>query len=175
MSADQEPEAKGGLLRALSRSSAKLASGITGLFTKKKLNQYRLDELEELLITCDLGVATASKVTQQMAQKRFDEDITPDEIRGFLAEEIALIVDPVARPLTPDPAHKPHVVLVGGVNGTGKTTTIGKLAKQWRDQGKSVMLAAGDTFRAAAIEQIQVWGERTGSPVVAGKHTGPGW
>jgi len=167
MSANQEPEGKGWLLRGLSHSSAKLASGITGLFTKKKLNKYRLDELEELLITCDLGVATASKVTQQMAQKRFDEDVTPDEIRGFLAEEIALIVDPVARPLTIDPAIRPFVVLVCGVNGSGKTTTIAKLANRWRGEGKSVLLAAADTFRAAAIEQLQIWGARTGCPVIA--------
>jgi len=167
MSANQEPEGKGWLLRGLSRSSAKLASGIAGLFTKQKLNIYRLDEVEELLITCDLGVATASRITQQLAQKRFNEDITPDEIKGYLAEEIALAVDPVARPLTIDPAIRPFVILVCGVNGSGKTTTIAKLANRWRGEGKSVLLAAADTFRAAAIEQLQIWGARTGCEVIA--------
>jgi fused signal recognition particle receptor len=167
MSANQEPEGKGWLLRGLSRSSAKLASGIVGLFTKQKLNIYRLDEVEELLITCDLGVATASRITQQLAQKRFNEDITPDEIKGYLAEEIALAVDPVARPLTIDPAIRPFVILVCGVNGSGKTTTIAKLANRWRGEGKSVLLAAADTFRAAAIEQLQIWGARTGCEVIA--------
>ena len=166
MSANQEPEGKGWLLRGLSRSSAKLASGIAGLFTKQKLNIYRLDEVEELLITCDLGVATASRITQQLAQKRFNEDITPDEIKGYLAEEIALVVDPVARPLTISPEHRPHVILVVGVNGTGKTTTIGKIAHNLADEGKSVVMAAADTFRAAAIDQLQIWGDRTGATVV---------
>ncbi len=167
MSGDQSPENKGGLLRGLSRSSAKLAGGIAGLFTKQKLNQYRLEELEELLITCDLGVATASKVTKQMAKKRFDEDITPDQIKGFLAEEIAMVINPVAQPLITDPTKRPFVVLVCGVNGSGKTTTIAKLASRWRGEGKSVLLAAADTFRAAAIEQLQIWGARTGCEVIA--------
>jgi fused signal recognition particle receptor len=167
MSGDQSPENKGRLLRGLSRSSAKLAGGIAGLFTKQKLNQYRLEELEELLITCDLGVATASKVTKQMAKKRFDEDITPDQIKGFLAEEIAMVINPVAQPLIIDPTKRPFVVLVCGVNGSGKTTTIAKLANRWRGEGKPVLLAAADTFRAAAIEQLQIWGARTGCEVIA--------
>jgi fused signal recognition particle receptor len=95
--------------------------------------------------------------------------VTGDELREALAADIAAMLEPVARPISIDPARRPHVVLIVGVNGSGKTTTIGKMARQYRDQGKSVMLAAGDTFRAAAVEQLQIWGERTGCPVVAGK------
>jgi len=156
-----------GLIRGLGRSSAKFASGIAGLFSKKKLNRYRLEEVEELLISCDLGVSTASKVAKKMTQKRFNEDVTPDEVKRFLAEKIALILEPVARPLEISTQQRPFVVLVCGVNGSGKTTTIAKLAKKWRDEGKSVLLAAGDTFRAAAIDQLQVWGDRTGCSVIA--------
>ena len=120
-----------------------------------------------MLITCDLGVATAAKVIESLGQKRLQKAATPDEIKVFLAEEIALIIDPVARPLTVDSTKRPFVVLVCGVNGSGKTTTIAKLANRWRGEGKSVMLAAADTFRAAAIEQLQVWGARADCPVIA--------
>jgi len=157
------------LKSGLTRSSSKLADGIGAIFTKRRLDAEAIEELEELLITADMGVETAAALTAELARTRFDKEIEPAEVRAALADQIAAILEPVAKPLTLDPAHKPHVVLVVGVNGTGKTTTIGKLAKQWRDQGKTVMLAAGDTFRAAAIEQIQVWGERSNSPVVAGK------
>ena len=167
MSIDPDSGKKGGLLRGLSRSSAKLTGGITGLFTKRRLDRDVLEELEELLITCDLGVATAAKVTQSLSSNRLDKDATPDQIKDYLAEEIALIIDPVARPLTIDPTRRPFVVLVCGVNGSGKTTTIAKLANRWRGEGKSVLLAAADTFRAAAIEQLQIWGARTGCPVIA--------
>ncbi|NQV82296.1 MAG: signal recognition particle-docking protein FtsY [Rhodospirillales bacterium] len=167
MTGEQDPGEKGGLLRGLGRTSAKLSRGFSNLFTKRKLDRETLDALEELLITCDLGVATAAKITEQLASKRLDQDTSPDEIKGLLAEEIALAVDPVARPITVDTLKKPFVVLVCGVNGSGKTTTIAKLANQWRGEGRSVMLAAGDTFRAAAIEQLQVWGARTGCPVIA--------
>ena len=157
------------LKQGLARSSSRLGEGITGIFTKRKLDDAALEELEELLIAADLGVAPAAKLTSQLARTRFGKDVSPEEIRGALAEEAAKMLEPVARPLEPDPARKPHVVLVVGVNGTGKTTTIGKLAKFYREQGLSVVLAAGDTFRAAAIEQLQIWGERTGCPVVSGK------
>jgi len=155
------------LLRGLASSSAKLTGGISELFTKRKLDQAALDELEELLITADLGVATAAQLTQSLAKKRLDQDITPDEVKSLLADDISMILGRVVRPLRVDPAIRPFVVLVCGVNGSGKTTTIAKLANQWRSEGKSVMLAAGDTFRAAAIEQLQIWGDRTGCPVVA--------
>ncbi|MBI5162424.1 MAG: signal recognition particle-docking protein FtsY [Magnetospirillum sp.] len=154
---------KGGL----SKSSSRLTQGLTDLFTKRKLDDEALEELEELLITADLGVATAGRVTRRLAKSRFGEDIDADEIKAALAEEITAILAPVARPLAPDFSRKPHVVLVVGVNGSGKTTTIGKLAKHYRDQGRTVLLAAGDTFRAAAVEQLKVWGERTGCPVIA--------
>jgi fused signal recognition particle receptor len=151
----------------LSRSSTKLTSGIVGIFTRRKLDEAALQELEELLIAGDLGPATAAKLTAGLAKTRFDQEITPEEVRAILAQEIAAILAPVARPLTLDPARRPHVILVVGVNGTGKTTTIGKLAQRFREEGRRVMLAAGDTFRAAAIEQLKIWGERTGATVVA--------
>jgi len=157
----------GRLKAGLSRSSSRLTQGIGDLFTKRKLDQEALEELEELLITADFGVATAGKVTARLAKTRLDKEITPDEIKEALAEEIALILAPVAKPFSPDPAKKPHVVLMVGVNGSGKTTTIGKLAKYYKDQGLKVSMAAADTFRAAATEQLKVWGERTGCPVVA--------
>ncbi len=157
------------LKAGLSRSSSKLADGIGGIFTRRRLDAAAIEELEELLITADLGVGCAAALTAELAATRLDKDITAEEVREALAARIAEILEPVARPLALDDGHKPHVTLVVGVNGTGKTTTIGKLAKQWRDRGLIVVLAACDTFRAAAIEQLQVWGERSGCPVVAGK------
>ena len=157
----------GRLKAGLSRSSTRLTQGIGDLFTKRKLDAEALEELEELLITADFGVATARKVTAKLAQTRLDREIGPEEIKEALAEEIAAILAPVAKPFSPDPAKKPHVVLMVGVNGSGKTTTIGKLAKYYKGQGLKVTMAAGDTFRAAAVEQLKVWGERTGCPVVA--------
>ena len=155
------------LKSGLSRSSSQLADGIGAIFTKRKLDDAAVEALEELLITADMGVATAAALAGEIAATRFAKEVAPDAVRAALADRIADILEPVARPLVLDAARRPHVVLVVGVNGTGKTTTIGKLARQWRDAGKTVMLAACDTFRAAAIEQLEVWGERTGSPVVA--------
>ena len=155
------------LKSGLSRSSGKIGDGITGIFTKRKLDEAALEELEELLITADLGVATAAKLTANLARNKFHKDVSPEEVRRALADDIAGLLAPVARPLELDPAKKPNVVLVVGVNGSGKTTTIGKLASLYRGQGLQVMIAAGDTFRAAAIEQLQIWGERAGCPVVA--------
>ncbi|MBK1841242.1 signal recognition particle-docking protein FtsY [Azospirillum sp. YIM B02556] len=155
------------LKEGLSKSSSKLTDGITGIFTKRKLDDEALEELEELLITADLGPATAAKVTAELARTRFGKEVSPEEVKATLAAEVSKIVTPVAKPLVLDPALKPHVILVVGVNGTGKTTTIGKLARQFKAEGKSVMLAAGDTFRAAAVSQLKIWGERTGCPVVA--------
>ncbi len=155
------------LKAGLSRSSSKLGDGISGIFTKRKLDDAALEELEELLISADLGVATAAKLAANLARERFDKDVSPEEVRGALAADVAEILAPVARPLSVDPAHRPHVILVVGVNGSGKTTTIGKIAKSQSGQGRKVMLAAGDTFRAAAIDQLRIWGERTGCPVIA--------
>jgi fused signal recognition particle receptor len=155
------------LKEGLSRTSSNLGRGVTDLFTKRKLDHDTLEELEDLLIQADLGVDTAAKITAELSKGRFGKDIAPDEVRRVLAEEIEKALGPVAKPLVVDAAAKPFVVLVVGVNGAGKTTTIGKLAAKFRGEGRSVMLAAGDTFRAAAIEQLKIWGERTGTPVIA--------
>jgi len=155
-------------LRAgLSRTSSRLSDGISGIFTGRKLDDAALEDLEDLLITSDLGVETAAKLSAELARTRFDKEVSADEIRNALAAQVTTILEPVATPLAVDPAHRPHIILVTGVNGSGKTTTIGKLAKQLKEDGKSVMLAAGDTFRAAAIEQLKIWGERSGCPVVS--------
>lgn len=156
------------LKAGLSKSSGKIATGLSAL-TGRKLDDGLIEEIEEVLITADLGPAPAAKLAAGLARGRFDKTVTGEELREALAIEIAAMLEPVAQPLAIDPARHPHVVLIVGVNGSGKTTTIGKLARQYRDQGKSVMLAAGDTFRAAAVEQLQIWGDRAGCPVVAGK------
>jgi fused signal recognition particle receptor len=157
-----------GRLRAgLSKSSNKLVDGIASVFTRRKLDDEAIEGLEEVLIAADVGPATAAALAAKIAATRFEKDITPEAVRNALAGEIAAILAPVAQPIAIDPARKPHVILVIGVNGTGKTTTIGKLAKAMRDEGKHVVLAAGDTFRAAAVEQLKIWGARSGSPVVA--------
>ncbi|MEP3248307.1 MAG: signal recognition particle-docking protein FtsY [Sneathiella sp.] len=153
----------------LKRSSNSISSGISDIFTKRKLDDDVLEELEELLITSDLGVTTAARIAANIGKSRYDKEISPGEIRGALAEEISTILEPVAQPFELKENLKPHVVLVVGVNGSGKTTTIGKFAKQYADQGKKVMMAAGDTFRAAAVEQLTIWGERTRSKVVTTK------
>ncbi|UTW51289.1 signal recognition particle-docking protein FtsY [bacterium SCSIO 12827] len=163
-------ESQGWLARlrsGLAKSADRVGGAITDVFTKRKLDQAALDELEEILIRGDLGVATAARLTTALAKGRFDKEVTDGEVREALADEIAALLEPAARPLSVDGGPRPFVLLVCGVNGSGKTTTIGKLAAQFKAQGKSVLLAAGDTFRAAAIEQLQVWGERTGCPVVA--------
>lgn len=156
----------GRLRHGLGRSSSKLSGGITGLFGKRRLDDEALEELEELLISADLGVTTAAKLTAAIAKSRFGNEVTGDEVRTALADEVAKILEPVAQTITINEANKPHVILVCGVNGSGKTTTIGKLARLFQAVGFKVMLAAGDTFRAAAIEQLQVWGDRAGCPVV---------
>jgi fused signal recognition particle receptor len=155
------------LRQGLARSSAKLSDGIAGIFTKRRLDEASLTELEELLIGADLGVGLASEATETLRRTRFNQEVAPEEIRASLAEDIARRLAPAAKPLAIDHTALPFVMLVVGVNGSGKTTTIGKLAKQFRDNGWSVLIAAGDTFRAAAVEQLQIWGERTGVPVVA--------
>ncbi len=159
-----------GRLRAgLSRSSSTLGDGIAGIFTKNKLDDVTLEALEELLIAADLGVAPAARLTAKLAKTRFEKDASPEQVRRALAAEMTAILAPVAQPLTLDRASRPQVILVVGVNGSGKTTTIGKLAKGYRDQGLKVLLAAGDTFRAAAVDQLAIWGERSGCRVIAAK------
>lgn len=155
------------LTSGLGKTSAKLSDGITGLFTKRKLDAETLSDLEDLLVQSDIGVATAGRITAAISKGRYEMGIEPDDVRAILAQEVTRVLTPVAKPLEINSAHKPHVIMMVGVNGTGKTTTIGKLAAKFSADGKSVMLAAGDTFRAAAIDQLKVWGERTGCPVVA--------
>ena len=155
-------------LRAgLSRTSNQLTGSITSVLSRKKLDQATLNELEAALILADLGVATAAKLTAKLAEDKFDKEISEEEVCAALANNIAEILEPFAIPFEPITSNKPHVVLVVGVNGSGKTTTIGKLAKSHCDRGLSVMLVAGDTFRAAAVEQLKIWGERAGCPVIA--------
>jgi len=156
------------LKEGLKRSSDRLGDGLKTIFVARKLDQQTLEELEELLVTSDLGVETAARLTAELAKQRLNQDISLEEVKTILANSIETILAPLAEPLTLHATHKPHVVLVIGVNGSGKTTTMGKLAKQWRDQGLSVMMAAGDTFRAAAVEQLQIWGKRLRVPVISG-------
>ncbi|MFA6020551.1 MAG: signal recognition particle-docking protein FtsY [Rhodospirillales bacterium] len=155
------------LKSGLSRSSKQLGQGIADLVTKSRLDEVTLGGIEELLIAADLGAATAYRLTQSLSKARFEQGVSDQAVRAHLAQDVAKLLEPVAKPLTIDPALKPQVVLVVGVNGTGKTTTIGKLATLEKAKGRRVMMAAGDTFRAAAVEQLKVWGERTGSTVIA--------
>ncbi len=156
-----------GRLRAgLSRSSTRLNEGINTIFARRRLDAAALEELEELLIASDMGTGVAGEVVERLRGSRFNQEIAPDEVREALAEEVIKLIEWVQKPLRIDPDKKPFVILVIGVNGSGKTTTIGKLARQYHDAGKNVILAAGDTFRAAAVEQLQIWGERAGAPVV---------
>ena len=154
----------------LSRSSSSIGQGITDIFVKRKLDAAMLEELEDVLIRADLGVATAMKITEAVGKGRYDKAIDPQEVKTILASEVEKTLAPVARPLVVDATKKPFVVLLVGVNGSGKTTTIGKLAAKLTAEGRKVMLAAGDTFRAAAIEQLQIWGGRIGATVVSRPH-----
>ena len=156
----------GRLTGGLRRTSSSLTESVTSLFTKRKLDAATLENLEDALVQADLGVATAARIAEAVGHGRYDKEISPDEVRRILAAEVEKALVPAARPLEIDRAKKPFVILMTGVNGAGKTTTIGKLAQKFRAQGLKVTLAAGDTFRAAAIEQLKVWGERTGAPVV---------
>ena len=162
------------LKQGLSKSSQKVAeslkslTSLSSLMGATKLDAASLEEVEDALIGADLGTKSAARLADAMRKHKFDGPVTSDSLAAALADAIVEILHPVATPLVPDPVHRPHVLLLVGVNGSGKTTTAGKLAQQWRQQGKTVMLAAGDTFRAAAIEQLQVWGDRTGTKVIAG-------
>jgi fused signal recognition particle receptor len=150
----------------LRRTSASIGGAVADLVAKRKLDQAMLDDIEEVLIRADLGVDSAANVAAAVGEGRYDKSITPEEVKAVVAAEVEKVLAPVAKPLVIG-AEKPFVVLVVGVNGSGKTTTIGKLAAKLRDEGRSVMLAAGDTFRAAAIDQLSVWGGRSGAPVIA--------
>ena len=157
------------LRQGLSRTSSQLTGQITALFTKRKLDDETLQDLEDLLIQADLGVETALRITDTLASERYGKDVSGEDVSRIMAAEITKVLAPVAKPLQLDLSHKPHVILVVGVNGTGKTTTIGKLAAKLSGAGLKVMLAAGDTFRAAAIEQLKIWAERTKSDIVSSK------
>lgn len=166
------PGPKGGwwgrLTAGMRRTSSAIGDSVTGLFTKAKLDRATLDDLEDVLIGADLGVETATRITQAVAGGRYDREISAAEVKAIMASEIEKVLAPVAKPLEVTGGRKPFVLLMIGVNGAGKTTTIGKLAQKFRRQGLSVVIAAGDTFRAAAIEQLKIWGDRVGAPVISG-------
>ncbi|MFB2720958.1 signal recognition particle-docking protein FtsY [Shewanella xiamenensis] len=160
------------LKRGLMRTSENIGSGFIGLFRGKKIDDELFEELEEQLLIADVGVETTSRLIQSLTEHASRKQLKDAEaLYDLLRDEMQKTLDPVAIPLVPENANGPYVILMVGVNGVGKTTTIGKLAKQYQRQGKSVMLAAGDTFRAAAVEQLQVWGQRNNIPVIA-QHTG---
>lgn len=154
------------LKSGLSKTSSRIGGGIADIFTKKKLDSEALEKLEDLLIEADLGAAVAGALTAELSRQKFGKEVSEQEVREVLAAQVAAILAPVAKPLAVDAGKKPFVVMVAGVNGNGKTTTLGKLALQFRREGKSVWLAAADTFRAAAVEQLQVWSDRAGVPII---------
>src|SRR5689334_22848726 len=156
------------LSNGLKRTSSSLGTAVADLVTKRKLDRAMLDDIEDVLLRADLGTEVSVRIADAVGTGRYDKAISADEVKSVVASEVEKVLAPVAKPLAIDAAQKPFVILVVGVNGSGKTTTIGKLAAKYSAEGRKVMLAAGDTFRAAAIEQLKVWGERTKSPVIAG-------
>jgi fused signal recognition particle receptor len=158
------------LSSGLKRTSSSIGTAVADLVTKRKLDRAMLEDIDDVLLRADLGTEVAARVAAAVGEGRYDKTISADEVKAVVATEVEKVLTKVAQPLAIDAANKPFVVLVVGVNGSGKTTTIGKLASRLRSEGRKVMLAAGDTFRAAAIEQLKIWGERTGAPVVARPH-----
>jgi fused signal recognition particle receptor len=154
------------LSSGLRRTSTSIGTAISDVVVKRKLDQSMVDEIEEVLIRADLGPESSARIAAAVGEGRYDKAITSEEVRSVVAAEVEKVLAPLAKPLAVDSA-KPFVVLVVGVNGSGKTTTIGKLAARFRSEGRSVMLAAGDTFRAAAVDQLKIWGGRSGAPVIA--------
>src|SRR5437016_12455600 len=155
------------LSSGLKRTSSSLGTAVADLVTKRKLDRAMLDDIEDVLLRADLGTAVAVRIADAVGTGRYDKAISADEVKTVVASEVEKVLAPVARPLEIDAAQKPFVILGVGVNGSGKTTTIGKLAAKLSAEGRKIMMAAGDTFRAAAIEQLKVWGERTKSPAIA--------
>ena len=155
------------LTGGLKRTSSALGGAISDLVSKRKLDAETIADIKDVLIRADLGLDTADRIGDALAEGRHDKAISPAEVSAVVAAEVEKVLAPVAQPLAIDTAHKPFVILVAGVNGSGKTTTIGKLAAKFRAEGRNVMLAAGDTFRAAAIEQLRIWGQRSGAEVIA--------
>ena len=160
------------LKNGLGKTSAKVTGQLSSLLGRSKIDAASLEEVEDALIAADLGTQSAMRLAASMRKYKFDGLVTSELLAAALSDGITEILEPVAVPIVLRDDARPHVILLVGVNGSGKTTTAGKLAQQWRSEGKSVMLAAGDTFRAAAIEQLQVWGERTGTEVIAGSQGG---
>ena len=156
------------LSSGLKRTSSSLGTAVADLVTKRKLDRAMLDDIEDVLLRADLGTEVAARIAKAVGHGRYDKAISADEVKAVVAAEVEKVLSVVAQPLEIDAAQKPFVILVVGVNGSGKTTTIGKLTQKLTAEGRSVMLAAGDTFRAAAIEQLKVWGERNKVPVIAG-------
>jgi fused signal recognition particle receptor len=155
------------LTGGLRRSSSALGGAISDLVSKRRLDEATLADIEDVLIRADLGIETARHVADALGEGRFAAEITPDEVKAVVAEQVEKVLAPVAQPLVIDAAKKPFVILVVGVNGSGKTTTIGKLAAKYRAEGRQVMMAAGDTFRAAAIDQLKIWAGRSGAKFIA--------
>src|ERR1700709_60699 len=156
------------LSSGLKRTSSSLGTALPALLTKPKPGRAMLDDIEDVLLRADLGTEVAARISAAVGHGRYDKAISADDVKAVVATEVEKVLSPVAKPLVIDATQKPFVILMVGVNGSGKTTTIGKLAAKLSAEGRKVMLAAGDTFRAAAIEQLKIWGERTGSPVIAG-------
>ncbi len=155
------------LSAGLKRTSSSIGGAVAALVTKRKLDRAMLEDIEDVLLRADLGTDVAARIAEAVGKGRYDKDVSAEDVTNIVATEVEKVLSPVAKPLEIDAAHKPFVILVVGVNGSGKTTTIGKLAAKLTAEGRKVMLAAGDTFRAAAIEQLKVWGERNKVPVVA--------
>ncbi|EFI53419.1 signal recognition particle-docking protein FtsY [Afipia sp. 1NLS2] len=158
------------LSAGLKRTSGSIGGALTDLVSKRKLDRAMLEGIEDVLLRADLGTEVAARIAAKVGEGRYDKDVSAQDVQEIVAAEVEKVLAPVAKPLVIDESQKPFVILVVGVNGSGKTTTIGKLAAKLTAEGRRVMLAAGDTFRAAAIEQLKVWGERTGVPVVARAH-----
>ncbi len=158
------------LSAGLKRTSGSIGGALTDLVSKRKLDRAMLEDIEDVLLRADLGTEVAARIAAKVGEGRYDKDVSAQDVQEIVAAEVEKVLAPVAKPLLIDESQKPFVILVVGVNGSGKTTTIGKLAAKFTAEGRRVMLAAGDTFRAAAIEQLKVWGERTNVPVVARAH-----
>lgn len=169
----QEQEKKGWWTRlsaGLKRTSSSLGGAVADLVTKRRLDRAMLEDIEDVLLRADLGTEVAARIAAAVGEGRYDKSVSAADVQTIVATEVEKVLRRVATPLVIDETHKPFVILVVGVNGSGKTTTIGKLAAKLASEGRKVMLGAGDTFRAAAIEQLKIWGERTGSPVIARGH-----
>jgi fused signal recognition particle receptor len=158
------------LSSGLKRTSTSLGNAVADLVTKRKLDRAMVEDIEDVLLRADLGTEVAARISDAVGHGRYDKAISADEVKTVVASEVEKVLAQVAKPLEIDATQKPFVILVVGVNGSGKTTTIGKLAAKFASEGRKVMLAAGDTFRAAAIEQLKIWGERTNAPVIARDH-----